>query len=156
MHSSSNLGEGQASDTSRSTSKEGQDETVSQFKEQVGEAVAESQEVAVSGFSDLAAAAKQAADDLEQREQPQIANIIRGIASGLDEISRSVARRNLGEMVSDVQRFARDRPMLFVGGAVIAGLAISRFAKSAAAPEPPAGASERNDDDWGNPIARDR
>lgn len=57
------------------------------------------------------------------------------IASGLNEASDALRRKDFGEIVSDVNAFARRNPMAFLGGAVLLGFAASRFAKASAEAE---------------------
>ncbi|TCD16398.1 hypothetical protein [Oricola cellulosilytica] len=57
------------------------------------------------------------------------------IASGLSDASDALRRKDFGEMVSDVNAFARRNPMAFLGGAVLLGFAASRFAKASAEAE---------------------
>lgn len=99
-----------------------QDEAQRMFSEQ--------KETAKSSMMDVVSAIRRAADDLEARQQPQVANMARSIAGGIEDFSQSIGKRNFNEMLSDVQRFARDHPTVFFGGALVAGLAIARFAKS--------------------------
>lgn len=90
----------------------------------------EQKEVATSSLLDLASAIRNAADELERRQQTQVANMARTLAGGLEDFSRSIRQRNFQDMMSDVQRFARDHPAVFFGGALLAGLAVARFTKS--------------------------
>ena len=102
----------------------------SDLQAQAQKMVSEQKEMARSGLMDMVSAIRTAADDLERHEQPQFANLARGLARGIEDFSQSIGRRNFQEMLTDVQRFARDHPAAFFGGAVLAGLAIARFAKS--------------------------
>jgi len=105
-------------------------EVTSDLQGQAQRVLSEQKEMARSGLMDLVTAIRTAADDLERRQQGQIANVARGLAGGLEDFSQSIGRRNFQDMLSDAQRFARDHPAAFFGGAVLAGLAVARFAKS--------------------------
>lgn len=105
-------------------------EITSDIQAQAASLLSEQKETVKSGMMDLVSAIRRAADDLEGHQQPQVASIARGLAGGIEDFSQSISRRNFQEMVSDVERFAREHPTAFVGGAVLAGLAIARFAKS--------------------------
>lgn len=109
-------------------------EVTSDLQAQAQKMVSEQKEMARSGLMDMVSAIRTAADDLERHEQSQFANLARGLARGIEDFSQSIGRRNFQEMLTDVQRFARDHPATFFGGAVLAGLAIARFAKSSSEP----------------------
>ena len=102
----------------------------SDLQSQAEKVVSEQKEVAKSGMMDLASAIRSAADELEKRQQSQVAGVARSLAGGIEDFSKSMSQRNFQDMMSDVQRFARDHPTAIFGGAVLAGLAIARFAKS--------------------------
>ncbi|MCL4768705.1 MAG: hypothetical protein KJZ80_21015 [Hyphomicrobiaceae bacterium] len=102
----------------------------SDLQDQAQKVVSEQKEMAASGIMDIVSAIRSAADDLETHQQGQVASMARGLAGGLEDFSQSIGRRNFQDMVSDVERFARDHPTAFFGGALLAGLAMARFAKS--------------------------
>ena len=67
-----------------------------------------------------------AGDQLAQ-EMPQTAQYIRGAASSLREASASLRERKVGDLLGAVGDFACRQPAVFFGGAVIAGLALTRL-----------------------------
>ena len=102
----------------------------SDLQSQAEKVVSDQKEMAKSGMMDIVSAIRSAADDLEGRQQSQVASMARSLAGGIEDFSQSISRRNFQDMISDVQQFARNHPTAFFGGAVLAGLAITRFAKS--------------------------
>ncbi|WP_375261131.1 hypothetical protein [Palleronia sp.] len=54
------------------------------------------------------------------------------IAESLADASDTIRDRDVGELASDVSRFARRNPLAFLGGAALAGFAVTRFAKASA------------------------
>jgi hypothetical protein len=50
-------------------------------------------------------------------------------ASELDRVARGLEQRELGDMVGDLTRFGRERPVLFFGSAVLLGFALGRIAR---------------------------
>ncbi len=102
----------------------------SDLQAQAQKAVSDQKEMAASGLMDIVSAIRSAADDLDNRQQGQVASAVRSLAGGLEEFSQSISRRNVRDMLSDVERFARDHPTAFFGGALLTGLAVARFAKS--------------------------
>ncbi|MDR6307917.1 hypothetical protein [Pacificitalea manganoxidans] len=57
------------------------------------------------------------------------------IAESLADASDAVRDRDIGELASEVSNFARRNPLAFLGGAALAGFAVTRFAK-AGTPQP--------------------
>jgi len=62
---------------------------------------------------------------------PQAGHYIRKAAAQINNVSSAVRTRDLGELVGEVQQFARQQPVAFFGAAVLAGFAAVRFFKSA-------------------------
>ncbi|MBE9606992.1 hypothetical protein IAI18_19180 [Acetobacteraceae bacterium H6797] len=91
----------------------------------------------------IAQAVRHIAEDLDT-SLPGIARHLRGAADSVDGIADSIKERSVGELVDDVSDFARRQPTAFFGAAILAGFALSRFAKSTAStaasssPRPPA------------------
>jgi uncharacterized protein YjbJ (UPF0337 family) len=81
---------------------------------------------AVSGF---AQAVRQAATPIEE-QVPQFGEYIRRAADQIDGVSDALRQRRLGEMLEDVQDFARRQPAAFLGMTVLAGFAVVRLLKS--------------------------
>lgn len=76
----------------------------------------------------LAHAVRRVADDLED-SSPEIARHVRAAAESVEGISASLRERSVGELVEQVNGFARRQPTAFFGAAVLAGFAITRFAR---------------------------
>jgi gas vesicle protein len=91
--------------------------------------------------SDFAGAVRRAASEFDQ-QIPQAGQYIRRAAEQIDSASEALRRRDLNQLLGDVQDFARRQPTAFLGGAVLAGFALVRFLKSAA-PTPSAVAQDR-------------
>jgi uncharacterized protein YjbJ (UPF0337 family) len=83
-------------------------------------------------ISGLAGAVRRAAGEFDQ-EIPQAANYIRGAAEAIDDFSDALRRRDLSQLVRDVQGFARSQPSAFLGATLVAGFAVVRFLKSSTA-----------------------
>lgn len=99
---------------------------------QRGEQLAEQgQEAGASQAETLARAARRAADELEGAS-PQVAGLVRDAASSVDGFARTLRERGPGELIHQVQDFARRQPMAFFGASVLAGFAVARFARSSA------------------------
>jgi hypothetical protein len=72
-----------------------------------------------------------AAGELE-RQMPMAAGYIDDVAKQLDAVASALRERSVDDMLGNVANFARKQPALFFAGAVAAGFALSRFAKSSA------------------------
>lgn len=79
----------------------------------------------------FARAIHHAADDLEQ-SSPDIARHVRAAGDSVRGIAEAMRERSAGQLLEDVNDFARRQPALFFGAAAIAGFALVRFAKSSA------------------------
>ena len=63
-------------------------------------------------------------------EMPALKEYLGRAASQADGLSDYLRENSLTDMVGDVERFARRKPVLFVGGALLIGLVGSRFLRS--------------------------
>jgi hypothetical protein len=88
----------------------------------------------------FAGAVRRVADDLESTS-PEIARHVRTAADSIEGVAGSLRERSVGSLVEDITGFARRQPAAFFGAAVLAGFAVSRFAKSSAVSTPAASAS---------------
>jgi hypothetical protein len=103
------------------------------MRERARSAVDQQKEAAAGSIDSVAQALRSASDDLEHRGQPMVAMYSRQVAEGLESMANWVSRRNIDDFVGGVQDFARQRPVAFMGGAMVAGFALARFMKSSSA-----------------------
>lgn len=97
----------------------------------------------------IAEAARRAAGEFGH-QVPQAEQYIRYAADQMEMMSDSLRRRDLGQMMSDVQSFARRQPTAFLGLSFIAGFAAVRFLRSGSAPMASSGSwQNRNSEDNG-------
>ena len=89
--------------------------------------------VAVGRVEGIAQALRTASDELRDQGQPIVAEYSRYAAEGLESMAQSLDRRQVGDFVNGIEQFARERPVAFIGGAMIAGFALARFMKSSSA-----------------------
>ena len=79
----------------------------------------------------LAHAVRRVADDLEETS-PEIARHVRTAAESVEQVGAALRERSVGDLLGQVGEFARRQPTAFFAAAVVAGFAVSRFAKSSA------------------------
>ena len=78
---------------------------------------------------DIAGAVRRAADEFDD-QIPQAAQYIRYAADQMETMSDSLRRRDISQMMQDVQSFARRQPTAFLGLSFVAGFAAIRFLRS--------------------------
>ena len=109
------------------------EDSAQEVRQRARSAVDQQKEAAVGGIEDMAQALRSASDDLQERGQPVVAEYSRQVADGLESMANWVSRRNFDDLVGGVEDFARQRPVAFIGGAMVAGFALARFMKSSSA-----------------------
>ncbi len=77
----------------------------------------------------IAGAIRRAADELEG-EIPPAATYIRRAADEIETMADSVQRRDVRQLLGDVQSFARRQPAAFLGATVLGGFAVMRLLKA--------------------------
>lgn len=93
--------------------------------------VAEQQKAAgAEVISGVAQAVHRAADELAT-QLPAATGYVHEAADRLERASSALRERSIDDLIGSVDRFARQQPAAFFGTAVLAGLAASRFLKSA-------------------------
>ena len=94
--------------------------------------IAEQQKTAgAEQIGGVAEAMKAAAGDLEEKI-PLAAEYIDDVAGRLGQVATTLRERSIDDVLGNVADFARKQPAAFFAGAVAAGFALSRFAKSSA------------------------
>ena len=85
---------------------------------------------ATDGLGSLAQAVRQSTQPFRDNNQETIAQYIEQAADQLERFSTTLRQRDIGDIVGDVQQFARRQPAMFIGAAFTAGLLAARFMKS--------------------------
>jgi hypothetical protein len=104
----------------------------SQAGEKLLSSVEEQKAAGADFVSGVAGAVRRAANEFD-KDVPQAAQYIRLAADQIGTVSDAFRRRDLNQLVADVQGFARRQPTAFLGAAVLAGFAAVRFLKTSAA-----------------------
>lgn len=78
------------------------------------------------------------------KEAGPLADVAERAAEGIERVAGFVRTRDIGDLATEVERFARREPALFLGAALAVGLLGGRFLKSSARRR-----EEAFDDQWG-------
>jgi hypothetical protein len=101
-------------------------------KEQVRATTAKQKDAAAEQIDGWAHALDTASDDLRDRGQESAAAWVRQAAAGLARASGTMRERDIDALFGTVEDFARRQPVVFLGGAVVAGFGLARLMKSSA------------------------
>jgi hypothetical protein len=104
----------------------------SQAGEKLLSSVEEQKAAGADFVSGVAGAVRRAATEFD-KDVPQAAQYIRLAADQISTVSDAFRRRDLNQLVADIQGFARRQPTAFLGAAVLAGFAAVRFLKTSTA-----------------------
>lgn len=91
---------------------------------------AEGKTAAADQLTGYAKAVRSASAELGAQDRPLAAQFVTEAADELDRVAQSLAGNSVSDLLTGAERFARRNPGAFAIGAVLAGLAIGRFAKA--------------------------
>jgi hypothetical protein len=86
------------------------------------------QDTAADEVKSVASALRTAADELRSGSPQE--RTFGQLADGLADASDALREKDLGEMMGELNRFARANPVVFLGGAALLGFVATRFAKA--------------------------
>ena len=87
-------------------------------------------EKAADGLGSLTEAFHQTSDSLRESGQSQVGQYAESFASQMDRFTNYLREKDIDEIADEVTNYARKNPAVFLGGAFLVGVAISRFLKS--------------------------
>ena len=119
----------QTSHTSTDASGEG---LMGRVREQATSQLNTQKNKATDGLGTVASAVRQTTDRLRSDNHDTVARYAEQAADQIERLSDRIRDKDIGELLNDAQRLARQRPALFVGGAFAVGLLGARFMKSSA------------------------
>ncbi|GAB2786138.1 hypothetical protein GCM10027040_10270 [Halomonas shantousis] len=96
----------------------------------VEQQVERQKEMAADQVGGVAKAVHSMADQFDEQGQASWARYAHDLAGNVDEFSGTLRERDAATLISQTKALGRRRPALFVGGAVMAGILLSRFVKS--------------------------
>lgn len=118
------------------------DDVAGQARKTAEEQLAGGKERAVEGLENVADVLRHAGEHLREKEANALPGYIVQAADQVDSLARYLHKRTLGQVLGDVERYARREPALFLGGAFLLGLLGGRFLKSSR-PRPTIAAREQ-------------
>ena len=93
-------------------------------------------ERAATGLSSVVDAIRQSGHQLEGKNAT-VASYVDSAAGQMARVVDGLRHRDVNQMITDVERFARQRPGVFLGGAFVLGFVTARFLKSSTRDEEP-------------------
>ena len=105
------------------------------LKEKAEEIAEQQKTVGTDRIRTLATAVHGAARELEG-EMPRVATSVHDMAQKIEQTASTVRNKNIDELIGDLDLYARQQPGMVFGGAVIAGIVLSRFLKSSSPVSP--------------------
>ncbi len=93
-------------------------------------ALSTQKERAATGLDDIVEVLHATGNQLRDHNRASVADYADQIADRVDQFSRNLHDRDVGELIADAEDFARDHPEIVLGGALVAGLLTARFLKS--------------------------
>lgn len=103
-----------------------------QFTKSAERQIAGGKERAAEAIGHVAQALRETGDQLRAKEMPAAEDYLGRAATQAEGIARYLQEKQLGQVISDLESFARREPVLFVGGALVVGLLGGRFLRSSA------------------------
>lgn len=85
---------------------------------------------ATDGLGSVASAVRGTSQRLRDEKHDTVARYVDQAANQIERFSNGLRQKDVADLMNDAQRFARERPALFVGSAFAAGLLGARFLKS--------------------------
>ena len=92
--------------------------------------ISRGQNVAADQLNSVATALRKTGTEMRNGEQGVLTEAVVGAADKVEWASDYLQSRTLGQVIGDVEGFARREPALFLGGAFLVGLLGGRFLKS--------------------------
>ena len=119
-------------DTTGTLGTDRQSGIVNRVRESASTQLSRQKDRATDSLGSVAHAVRQSTQQLRDQQHDTLAQYIEQAANQLDRFSARLREKNVNELVSEAQRFARQRPALFIGSAFALGLIGARFLKSSA------------------------
>jgi len=120
-----------------------------QVREQATSQAQDKKQTIVTGLHSVAEAIRHMSDHLSENDKGPVAQYAaelgRSLGNKIDNLTRYMEGRDVRQIADDLHDFARRRPAVFLGSAMVLGIAVSRFLKSSR----PASSRRYDDGDYG-------
>jgi len=105
---------------------------LSRVKERATAQLTDQKEKATDSIDTVAQAVRQSTQQLRDQQHGVLAQYVEQAADQLDRLSTNLRNKDVSDLISDAEGFARRQPALFVGAAFAVGVIGARFLKSSA------------------------
>jgi ElaB/YqjD/DUF883 family membrane-anchored ribosome-binding protein len=86
-----------------------------------------------SGVETLAQALRDGSEQMRAQGQAAPARVLDMVAGGVAQFGGTLQNKEIDQIIRDTERFARDRPGVFLAAALAVGVVAGRFLKSSSA-----------------------
>jgi hypothetical protein len=104
-------------------------QTMGELRQKVADAADAQKNRAADGLGGIADVARQTSEDLRGQNET-LASWVNAASDQLRHMADRLRDRPATELAEEITRFARERPAMFLGGAVLLGLGVARLLKS--------------------------
>lgn len=125
--------EGQAKQQSREVARQTQEQAswyADELRQRAKDQIATQKERASGELSGVSQALRQTGSQLREQDQGSIGQYAEQAAGQTDRLSDYLHEKEADQLIGEVEHFARSRPSVFLGGAVVLGVVAARFLKS--------------------------
>jgi hypothetical protein len=103
---------------------------LNQVREKAASQLNEQKTRATDSLGNVAQAVRQSTQHLRDQQYDTVAQFVERAADQIERFSNHLRQRDLNDLVSEAQRFARQQPGVFIGSSFAAGMLAARFIKA--------------------------
>jgi hypothetical protein len=103
---------------------------LNQVREKAASQLNEQKARATDSLGNVAQAVRQSTQHLREQQYDTVAQFVERAADQIERFSNHLRQRDLNELVTEAQRFARQQPAVFIGSSFAAGMLAARFIKA--------------------------
>jgi len=103
---------------------------LNQVRDKAASQLNEQKARATDSLGNVAQAVRQSTQHLREQQYDTVAQFVERAADQIERFSNHLRQRDLNDLVSEAQRFARQQPAVFIGSSFAAGMLAARFIKA--------------------------
>ena len=103
---------------------------LNQVRDKAASQLNEQKARATDSLGSVAQAVRQSTHHLREQQYDTVAQFVERAADQIERFSNHLRERDLNDLVSEAQRFARQQPAVFIGSSFAAGMLAARFIKA--------------------------